>query len=205
MAEDAFSPASREIIEWTDAWQDHAEDLASPRALLIGDSIARDYYPFVRDALAGRYRVDRFCTSRFADDPFFRDEVGRYIRLCSYSVIHVNHGLHGQAYSVRAYQAAFDGLIRAALDSCRRVIVAASTPVGLKEDPDDPDPSRTAQVIERNEIAKAISCKYSVYYNDLYAAVDGVMGLKNVGDGTHFRHEGCVILGAKVADAILTR
>jgi hypothetical protein len=205
MVEDAFNPAFREVIEWTDAWQDHAEDLVSPRTLLIGDSIARDYYPFVRDALAGRYRADRFCTSRFAGDPFFNDEVGRYIRLCPYSVIHVNHGLHGRTYSAKAYQAALDGLIRAALDSCQRVIVAASTPVGLKETPDDPDPSRTAQVIERNAIAKAISRKYNVYYNDLYAAVNGVMGLKNVGDGTHFRHEGCDILGAKVADAILTR
>lgn len=200
---DSFSPALREVIEWTDAWQDHAEDLETPRVLLIGDSIARDYYPFVRDALADRRRVDRFCTSRFAGDPFFIGEAARYIGLCPYAAIHVNHGLHGQAYSAAAYEAALDELLRVTADACPRVIVAASTPVGFREDPDIPEPNRTAQVIARNDIAKRIARKYNADYNDLYAAVRNIKGLKKKGDGTHFLPEGSRLLSQEVVNSIL--
>lgn len=203
MSADMFAPELREVIEWTDAWQDHAEDCAAPRVLLVGDSIARDYYPFVRDLLTGRYRVDRFCTSRFGLDPFFIDEAARYMSLRRYAVIHVNHGLHGQAYSAAAYEDALDKLIRMAAEACPHVIAAASTPVGLKENPSEPEPERTAQVLERNKIARRVAEKYGARYNDLYGAVDGLTGLKKVGDGTHFLPEGSTILGRKVVEEIL--
>jgi hypothetical protein len=63
------APPARESIEWCDIWISHANETNLPRVLLIGDSIARDYYPEVEKCLAGRAFVGRLTTSRFAADP----------------------------------------------------------------------------------------------------------------------------------------
>ena len=49
----AAAPPAREAIEWCDIWISHANETNLPRVLLIGDSIARDYYPEVEKRLAG--------------------------------------------------------------------------------------------------------------------------------------------------------
>ena len=38
------APPGRESIEWCDIWITHANETNLPRVLLIGDSIARDYF-----------------------------------------------------------------------------------------------------------------------------------------------------------------
>jgi len=48
------APPARESIEWCDIWISHANETNLPRVLLIGDSIARDYYPEVEKRLAGK-------------------------------------------------------------------------------------------------------------------------------------------------------
>jgi hypothetical protein len=52
-------------------WITHANENKLPRVLLIGDSIARDYYPEVEKRLAGKAYVNRLTTSAFA--PLVRD------------------------------------------------------------------------------------------------------------------------------------
>src|SRR2546428_13700553 len=56
------APPARESIEWCDIWISHANETNLPRVLLIGDSIARDYYPEVEKRLAGKAFVARLTT-----------------------------------------------------------------------------------------------------------------------------------------------
>src|SRR5437667_8141841 len=58
----AAAPPAREAIEWCDIWISHANESNLPRVLLIGDSIARDYYPEVEKRLAGKAFVARLTT-----------------------------------------------------------------------------------------------------------------------------------------------
>src|SRR5215471_16138762 len=67
--ESKANPPARESIEWCDIWISHANETNLPRVLLIGDSIARDYYPEVEKRLAAKAFVARLATSRFAADP----------------------------------------------------------------------------------------------------------------------------------------
>src|SRR5690349_15909760 len=60
---DDHVPPAREAIEWCDIWISHANETNLPRVLLIGDSIARDYYPEVEKQLAGKAFVARLATS----------------------------------------------------------------------------------------------------------------------------------------------
>src|SRR6188768_966669 len=69
------TPPSRESIEWCDIWISHANETNLPRVLLIGDSIARDYYPEVEKRLAGKAFVGRLATSRFVADPVLHKEI----------------------------------------------------------------------------------------------------------------------------------
>jgi hypothetical protein len=49
-------PSGRESIEWCDIWISHASETNLPRVLLIGDSIARAYFPEV-EKKTGRPRL----------------------------------------------------------------------------------------------------------------------------------------------------
>src|SRR6188472_1151772 len=69
------APPARESIEWCDIWISHANETNLPRVLLIGDSIARDYYPEVEKRLAGKAFVARLATSRFVADPVLLKEI----------------------------------------------------------------------------------------------------------------------------------
>src|SRR4051812_27896194 len=69
------SPPAREAIEWCDVWITHANETNLPRVLLVGDSIARDYYPEVEKRLAGKAFVGRLATSRFVADLVLLKEI----------------------------------------------------------------------------------------------------------------------------------
>ena len=71
----AAAPPAREAIEWCDIWISHANETNLPRVLLIGDSIARDYYPEVEKRFAGKAFVARLATSRFVADPVLLREI----------------------------------------------------------------------------------------------------------------------------------
>src|SRR3954470_22791998 len=73
-AEPQPATPARESIEWCDIWISHANETNLPRVLLIGDSIARDYYPEVEKRLAGKAFVRRLTTSRFIADPVLLKE-----------------------------------------------------------------------------------------------------------------------------------
>src|SRR5580765_6058769 len=81
------APPARESIEWCDIWISHANETNLPRVLLIGDSIARDYYPEVEKRLDGKAYVARLTTSRFITDPVLLKEIELVLDQARFNVI----------------------------------------------------------------------------------------------------------------------
>src|ERR1051325_4851438 len=112
-AESKANPPARESIEWCDIWISHANETNLPRVLLIGDSIARDYYPEVEKRLAGKAFVARLATSRFVADPVLLKEIELVLSQEKFDVIHFNNGMHGWQHSEAEYREAFPKFIKA--------------------------------------------------------------------------------------------
>src|SRR2546429_8235375 len=93
-AEPKTAVLSREAIEWCDIWISHANETNLPRVLLIGDSIARDYYPEVEKRLAGKAFVARLATSRFVADPVVLKEIELVLTGARFDVIQFNKRMH---------------------------------------------------------------------------------------------------------------
>ena len=106
------APPARESIEWCDVWISHANETNLPRVLLIGDSIARDYYPEVEKRLAGKAFVGRLATSRFVADPVLLKEIESVLDGAKFDVVQFNNGMHGWQHSEAEYRKAFPKLIK---------------------------------------------------------------------------------------------
>src|SRR5437868_15374567 len=104
MASAANSPPAREAIEWCDVWITHANETNLPRVLLIGDSIARDYFGEVEKRLAGRAFVGRLATSRFVADTVLHKEIESVLSGANFNVIVFNNGMHGWQHSEEEYR-----------------------------------------------------------------------------------------------------
>src|SRR5690242_1498078 len=104
IAESNATPPAREFIEWCDIWISHANETNLPRVLLIGDSIARDYYPEVEKRLAAKAFVARLATSRFVADPVLLKEVELVLSETKFDVILFNNGMHGWQHTEAEYQ-----------------------------------------------------------------------------------------------------
>src|SRR5712672_3229172 len=125
------APPARESIEWCDIWISHANETNLPRVLLIGDSIARDYYPEVEKRLAGKAFVARLTTSRFAADPVLVKEIELVLDQAKFDVIHFNNGMHGWQHSEVEYERALPKFIKTirAHAPKARLIWATTTPL----------------------------------------------------------------------------
>jgi hypothetical protein len=129
-------PSARESIEWCDIWLPHANEAEPklPRVLLIGDSIARGYYPAVEKRLAGKAYVARLATSAFVSDPMLPKEIALVLDSEKFDVIQFNNGMHGWQHSEAEYRAAFPKFLATIQQHARgaKLIWATTTP--LKED-----------------------------------------------------------------------
>lgn len=195
----APSPAEgphRERIEWCDIWFTDAEKEALPRVLLIGDSITRGYFDGVEKALAGKAYCGRLTTSRSVGDPVFFDELALVLKQYPFAVVHVNNGLHGWAYSEKAYRA---GMARL-LDVLQRdapqakLIVATTTPVR----PDVEGGDKPARILARNEIVAKLCAERGLMVNDLHGAMLPKPEWLS-GDGVHFGEAGRLAQAKQVA------
>src|SRR3989442_8419187 len=101
------APPAREAIEWCDIWISHANETNLPRVLLIGDSIARDYYAEVEKRLTGKAFVARLATSRFVADPVLLKEIELVLDETKFDVIHFNNGMHGWQHRDAEYRKRF--------------------------------------------------------------------------------------------------
>jgi len=108
---DEFLPRGRESIEWCDIWISHANETNLPRVLLIGDSIARAYYPTVEKQFEDTAYVSRLATSRFISDPALLQEIALVLDNNHFEIIHFNNGMHGWQHSEAEYKEAFPKLL----------------------------------------------------------------------------------------------
>lgn len=193
----------REHIEWCDLWIRSAESTRHPRALLIGDSICRGYYPAVEKRLDGKVDCARVATSRFLSDPVYFQELALVLNQCRFSVVHFNNGLHGWDYSEADYA---DGL-RTLVEFLRcsapgaTLVWATSTPVYQANDLGRFDP-RHQRVIERNHLAAEVMTAHGIATNDLFNLALGKMPWFTQ-DGVHYHAEGNEHLADQVATQVL--
>ncbi|HVY69191.1 MAG TPA: SGNH/GDSL hydrolase family protein [Verrucomicrobiae bacterium] len=204
LAQSKEAPPAREFIEWCDIWIPHANETNLPRVLLIGDSIARDYYPEVEKRLAGKAFVARLATSRFVSDPVLVKEIQAVLSHGKFDVVHFNNGMHGWQHTEAEYRKAFPKLIKTIRANAPKAKLLCATTTPLRDGKDVTYDTRATysdeRIATRNAIAKQIATSQKIPLVDLNAAVRGQSGLHS--DNVHFNGKGSGILAAEVAGAI---
>jgi hypothetical protein len=197
-------PSARESIEWCDIWISHANETNQPRVLLIGDSIARAYYPEVEKLLTGKAYVARLATSRFISDPVLLKEIALMLDNTKFDIIHFNNGMHGWQHSEQEYREAFAkflSTIKAHAPSAKLIWANTTT---LKESkvlpPDDQTQSSDERIAARNAIALKLVEKQKIPVDDLNLLVKGHPEYHS--DNVHFNDQGVALQAAQVAACI---
>ncbi|MGC3958482.1 MAG: SGNH/GDSL hydrolase family protein [Verrucomicrobiota bacterium] len=197
-------PPAREAIEWCDIWISHANKTNLPRVLLIGDSIARDYFPEVEKRLTGKAYVGRLSTAAFVTDPALRQQVQMVLSQYKFDVIHFNNGMHGWHYSEAEYAKALPGLIATIHSNApqARLIWANTTPLrdGKCANGDPKSEYSNERVAARNKIADEIMATQKIPVNDLFTPMLGHPEYHS--DNVHFNGQGIQVQATKVAEAV---
>jgi GDSL-like Lipase/Acylhydrolase family len=204
VAEPNAAQPARESIEWCDIWISHANETNLPRVLLIGDSIARDYYPEVEKKLAGKAFVARLATSRFVADAVLMKEIELVLSSTKFDVVVFNNGMHGWQHSEAEYQKAFPKLIKAIRANApkARLIWATTTPLrdGKGVTYDTKAEYSDERIAARNAVAAEIVAAKEIPTVDLNASMRGHREFH--GDNVHFNGQGSQILAAQVSAAV---
>lgn len=203
VAQSNTAPA-RESIEWCDIWISHANETNLPRVLLIGDSIAREYYPEVEKRLTGKAFVARLATSRFAADPVLLNEIELVLDQAKFDVIHFNNGMHGWQHSEAEYEKALPKFIKTirAHAPKARLIWATTTPLrdGKGVTYDTKAEYSDERIVARNELSAELVAAQKIPTDDLNAAVRGHPEFHS--DNVHFNGQGVQVLAAQVSEAV---
>ncbi len=195
----------RERIEWCDIWVEDASGTSLPRVLLIGDSIARSYFPKVSDRLRGKCVCARIASSKCVGDPQYLKELELVIGEYQFSIIHFNNGLHGWDYDESFYASGLAEAFDMFLAHCgAENVIWGSTTLVWKDVASKTLGVRAERVRQRNKIAAALAADRGIYVNDLFATVADRPELVSQ-DGVHFREDGQSVLGECVANAILNK
>ncbi len=197
---DAVPPA-RESIEWCDIWISHANETNLPRVLLIGDSIARDYYPEVEKRLAGKAFVGRLATSRFVGDPVLLKEIESVLDGAKFDVIQFNNGLHGWQHSEEEYRKAFPKLIKTIRAHAPKASLIWATTTPLRDGKDVTYDTKAEysdkRIAARNSLAAEVVAAQKIPTVDLNAAARGHPEYHS--DNVHFNSQGIQIQAAQVS------
>jgi len=204
IAEQSAAPAARESIEWCDIWISHANETNLPRVLLVGDSIARDYYSEVEKRFAGKAFVARLATSRFVADPVLLKEVELVLEGTKFDVIVFNNGMHGWQHNEEAYRKAFPKLIKTLKTHAPKagLIWATTTPLrdGKGVTYDTKAAYSNERIAARNALAQEVVATQKIPTVDLNAAVRGHPEFHS--DNVHFNGRGSQILAVEVCAAV---
>ncbi len=198
------APPTREAIEWCDIWISHANETNLPRVLLIGDSIARDYYPEVEKCLAGKAFVGRLTTSRFAADPVLLKEIATVLDGMRFDLVQFNNGMHGWKHSEEEYRNAFPKIIETMRAHAPNATVLWATTTPLRNGKDITGDTKAeysdSRITARNAIAAEILAEKKIITVDLNATVRGRSELHS--GNVHFNGEGTKILADAVCAAL---
>ncbi len=203
-AEPNPTPPARESIEWCDIWISHANETNLPRVLLIGDSIAREYYPEVEKRLSGKAFVARLATSRFVADPVLLKEIELVLNDAKFDVILFNNGMHGGQHGEAEYRKAFPKFIKT-IRACApkaKLIWATTTPLrdGKGVTSDTKAEYSDERITARNVLAAEIIAAQKIPSVDLNAAVRGHPEFHS--DNVHFNGQGIQVLTDEVSAAV---
>jgi hypothetical protein len=195
------SASSHESIEWCDIWISHANETNLPRVLLIGDSIARDYYANVEKRLAGKAYVARLATSRFIGDPVLLQELALVLGNTKFQVIHFNNGMHGWQHSETEYQEAFPKFLATVRQYApkAKLIWATTTPLRISNTGNSAEAS-DGRIDARNAIAQGYVTKLGIETDDLNTLMRGHPEYHR--DNVHFNAQGIQLQSQQVAKAI---
>jgi hypothetical protein len=198
------APPARESIEWCDIWISHANETKLPRVLLIGDSIARDYYPEVEKRLAGKAFVGRLTTSRFVADPVLLKEIETVLDGTKFDLVLFNNGMHGWQHSEEEYRKAFPKLIKTIRAHAPKATLLWATTTPLRNGKDITGDTKAEysdnRIAARNAIAAEILARKKIPTVDLNSAVRGRPELHS--DNVHFNGDGVRILAGEASAAI---
>src|SRR6266498_3112224 len=204
VAEPNAAPPARESIEWCDIWISHANETNLPRVLLIGDSIARDYYPEVEKRLAGKAFVARLATSRFVADPVLLKEIETVLDGTKFDIIQFNNGMHGWQHSEAEYRKAFPKLIKTIRAHAPKASLIWATTTPLRDSKDVTYDTKAEysdeRIAARNALAAEIVTAQKIPTVDLNAAVRGHPEFHS--DNVHFNGHGSQVLAAQVCTAV---
>ena len=187
-----------ENIEWSEHRSYNTNDTASPRILLIGDSICNGYQSRVRQNLQDRANITYWISSKCVTDPSYLRELEMVLAYQPISIITFNNGLHSLESDLKEWKEAYDGVIRFIMTKCpkAKLTIVSSTP--LK------DPKRTKISKELSEISKEIAGKYKVGYLDLFTPLDKLDRKTYWADTFHLKVEGRAILAGIITSHIVS-
>ncbi len=196
-----------------------------PKVLIIGDSIAGGYFPFVEEKLKGKVLLkfatqidDRGEITTFRGTTTGAKNVDKWIGEIEWDVIHFNFGLHDmkhikpgtnknstnlndpQQANPEQYGKNLRVIIEKLKASGAKLVFATTTPYPNKLGKQMRSPGMPAIY---NEVAIEIMRENKIVINDLYSYVlpriEKLQRPKNV----HFMENGSKALGEKVAQSIL--
>jgi len=204
VAELNAAPPAREAIEWCDIWISHANESNLPRVLLIGDSIARDYYSEVEKRLGGKAFVARLATSRFVADSVLLKEIELVLSQEKFDVVLFNNGMHGWQHSEAEYRKGLPKLIKTIKAQAPKARLLWATTTPLRNGKDITYDTRAEysdeRIAARNDLAAEIMTAQKIPTVDLNAAVRGHPEYHS--DNVHFNGQGSQILAAQVSEAV---
>lgn len=190
----------KERFEWIHSWCDEADKFDLPRVLLVGDSITLGYQEKVRQKLKGVCYVDFISTSYAIDTKIYNTLISGFAADSDYSLIHFNHGLHGQHISKRTYKSKMKKLLlKIAADT--KIVLATSTVVYC-EGNTRLDKVWTKRLKERNDSVNELASELYFGIDDLYSASVSMSKDKRSLDGIHYTEEGYEDFACAVTDCI---
>jgi hypothetical protein len=192
-----------EEIEWTWEVRPAHPDPKLPNVLLLGDSIARNYFPQVVKDLTGVANVYLMAVSTSVGDPRLPHQIAEFAAMenVAFRVVHFNNGMHGWGYSEAQYKTAFPTLlssVRSLTGKGGRLIWANTTPVK----PNASTGATNTRIDDRNAIAQEQVRAAGISIDDQHTLMTEHPDLYQ--DAIHFGLPGAEIMGDQVAASIRT-
>jgi lysophospholipase L1-like esterase len=193
-----------EEIEWTWEVRPPHPDPKLPNVLLLGDSLARNYFPEVTKDLAGTANVYLIASSISVGDPRLPREIREFAAMenVAFRIVHFNNGMHGWDYTEAQYKAAFPEFLRTArslVAGNNELIWATTTPVLPKAF----NGATNARVDARNAIAQTFIDAAHISTDDQHALMIKHQDLHQ--DTVHFNSAGSNLMGDQAAAMIRAR
>lgn len=190
----------RESVEWCDVWIPSAPRTDRVRVLMVGDSIAKEYYDAVAEQVGEKAICIRLATSACVADLAFSAQLKVVLAHYRIDVIHLNNGLHGMGYTEKEYR---DGYLKALkliseTSPSASLILALSTPLQETSNRNHLNP----RVDARNEIVRELAVSFSAEINDLHSISIG--NPEYYRDPYHFKPIAVKLQAAQVTERIIS-